>query len=105
MPTMQRDVFAALEDPTRRRILTLLADDDMPVGELTGHFRISRPAVSRHLRVLRESGLVLEKRVGRERVYSLRAKPLQEVRMWIAQFDRFWAVRLKNLKSRLDDVR
>ncbi len=99
-----RDVFSAIEDPTRRKILTLLADDAMPVGELTGHFDISRPAVSRHLRVLRETGLVSEKREGRERVYSLRASPLQEIRLWIAHFDRFWAVKLKNLKSRALDA-
>jgi len=101
MPKSRRDVFAAINDPTRREILRLLADDALPVGELAEHFRISRPAVSKHLRVLRESGLVREERQGRERVYSLSARPLQEVRIWITQFDRLWAVRLKRLKPRV----
>jgi DNA-binding transcriptional ArsR family regulator len=100
MPKSPRDVFSAIDDPTRRKILSLLAEGDMPVGELTGHFAISRPAVSRHLRVLRETGVVSEQRHGRERVYSLRARPLQDVRLWIAQFDRFWAVKLKTVKIR-----
>jgi DNA-binding transcriptional ArsR family regulator len=101
----ERDVFSAINDPTRREILRLLADDPLAVGELSSHFRISRPAVSKHLRVLRESGLVEEKRKGRERIYSLSSKPLQEVRMWIAQFDRLWAVKLKNLKHSLHERR
>lgn len=100
MPTSPRDVFSAIDDPTRRKILSLLAEGDMPVGGLTGHFAISRPAVSRHLRILRETGVVSEKRRGRERVYSLRARPLQDVRLWVAQFDRFWAVKLKHVKIR-----
>ena len=100
MPKAPRDVFSAIDDPTRRKILSLLADDDTPVGALAGHFAISRPAVSRHLRILREAGLVSEKRRGREHVYSLRAGPLQDVRLWITRFDRFWAVRLKNVKVR-----
>lgn len=101
----ERDVFSAINDPTRREILRLLADNALAVGELTDHFHISRPAVSKHLRVLRESGLVEEKRHGRERIYSLSSKPLQEVRMWIAHFDRLWAVKLKNLKTSLQDRR
>jgi DNA-binding transcriptional ArsR family regulator len=105
MPKTPRDVFSAIDDPTRRKILSLLADRAMPVGLLTDHFVISRPAVSRHLRVLREIGLVDERREGRERMYSLRARPLQDVRMWVAQFDRFWAVKLKNLKPRSLDAR
>jgi DNA-binding transcriptional ArsR family regulator len=105
MPKSRRDVFAAINDPTRREILRLLADDALPAGELSEHFRISRPAVSKHLRVLRESGLVREERQGRERVYTLSASPLQEVRMWITQFDRLWAVRLKRLKPRVSNDR
>lgn len=98
MPKIERDVFSAINDPTRREILTLLSGGARPVSALSEHFRISRPAVSKHLRVLRELGLVQEKRSGRERVYSLSATPLQEVKMWIAQFDRHWALKLKNVK-------
>jgi DNA-binding transcriptional ArsR family regulator len=95
----ERDVFCAISDPTRREILCMLADNPLPVGAMTRHFRISRPAVSKHLRVLREMGLVREERKGRERIYSINSRPLQEVRMWIAQFDRLWAVKLKNVKT------
>ncbi|MDH3215489.1 MAG: metalloregulator ArsR/SmtB family transcription factor [Candidatus Krumholzibacteria bacterium] len=90
-----------IADPTRRAILELLATDAMHVSALTQHFGISRPAVSRHLRVLSQANLVAKSRVGRKRFYSLRPRQLQEVRMWIARFDRLWGVKLKNLKSDL----
>ena len=95
-----RDVFTAVADPIRRRILELLAGDDLPVNRLCDRFEVSRPAVSRHLRVLRDAGLVTEFKIGRERLYALNPGPLQAVRMWIAHFDRFWDVRLRSLKPR-----
>ena len=104
MPDTPRDVFEAIADPTRREILALLASAAMHVGELSQHFELSRPAISRHLRVLREADLVRERKVGRQRLYALRPWPLRDVRMWIAHFDQFWGVKLKNLKSRLEDV-
>ena len=102
MPTHNRDVFHAVADPTRREILELLATADMPVHQLARHFNISRPAISAHLRVLREAHLVNEHKSGRERVYSLTPGPLREVRIWIAYFDPCWDLRLKRLKTHLN---
>jgi DNA-binding transcriptional ArsR family regulator len=76
--------FAALGDPTRCRIVELLADGAMPVHALAGRFDISRPAISRHLRVLREAGIVREEKMGRENLYALRREQLGPARDWIA---------------------
>ncbi|WP_052731925.1 ArsR/SmtB family transcription factor [Devosia geojensis] len=76
--------FAALGDPTRCRIVELLAGEAMPVHALAGRFDISRPAISRHLRVLREAGIVREEKMGRENLYALRREQLGPARDWIA---------------------
>jgi DNA-binding transcriptional ArsR family regulator len=95
------DVVAALADPTRRRILELLVDGDVPAGELAESFPVSRPAVSRHLRVLREAGLV-EVRVDRQRrLYSLNAQPLAELDEWLAPYRRLWSQRLDALDTEI----
>ncbi len=78
--TDDRDVFQALADPTRRAILTLLRQGSQPVGSIARDFPISRPAISRHLRILREAELVSEIKIGRNRLYELNAGPLQERR-------------------------
>jgi DNA-binding transcriptional ArsR family regulator len=79
---------AAIADPVRREILELLHARAEPAGEIASRFTISRPAVSRHLRVLREAGLVRDELVGRQRVYSIDPAPLREVARWIGQFER-----------------
>ena len=81
-----RDVFQALADPTRRAILTLLQHGSQPVGSIARDFPISRPAISRHLRVLREAELVSEIKVGRNRLYELNAGPLKNVDDWLAHY-------------------
>jgi DNA-binding transcriptional ArsR family regulator len=86
---------AAIADPIRRRVLELVRDAEVPAGEIAAHFPVSRPAVSRHLRVLREAGLVQERRVGRERLYRADPEPLAELRAWL---DGYWAGRLDALK-------
>ncbi len=91
------DAFAALADPTRRRLLELLRTRDRPVYELAEVFQVSRPAVSQHLRVLLDAGLVLEARHGRERRYRLRASPLRDIFRWVQQYERFWDARLARL--------
>jgi DNA-binding transcriptional ArsR family regulator len=91
------DVFHAIADPTRRRILELLARGERTVSQLVRAFRISQPSVSEHLRVLRESGLARARPVGRMRVYGLDARRLREVAEWVAVFDRFWEERLESL--------
>ena len=86
----------ALGDPTRRRIFELLQAGPRAVGELAGELPVSRPAVSQHLRVLKEAGLVTERRAGTRRIYRLDPKGLGELR---AYFDRFWTVALENFEA------
>lgn len=95
----------ALADPTRRRIVELLAERDRDAGEIASHFRVSRPAVSRHLRVLREHGLVQARSVAQRRVYSLDPEPLEEIDAWLAKYRRFWANRLDALDVQLRRAR
>lgn len=92
---------SAIADPVRREILTLLHGTRLTAGELAGRFEISRPAVSRHLRVLRESGLVRAELVGRQRYYALDPAPLTELAEWIARFDTAsaWEHRLDALET------
>ncbi len=89
------DAAAAIADPIRRRVLELVRDEELPAGEIAAQFPVSRPAVSRHLRVLREARLVRERRVGRERRYRADPEPLAELRAWL---DDYWAGRLEALK-------
>jgi DNA-binding transcriptional ArsR family regulator len=90
------EAAAAIADPIRRRVLELVRDAEVPAGELAGHFEVSRPAVSRHLRVLREAGLVRERRDGRLRLYRADPEPLSELREWL---ERYWDERLEALRS------
>ena len=94
----ESDVFQALADPTRRAILTLLRQGSLPVGGIAGDFPISRPAISRHLRILREAELVTEIKVGRNRLYELNAGPLKSVDDWLAHYRHMWQHKLRNLK-------
>jgi DNA-binding transcriptional ArsR family regulator len=100
--TGANDVYRAIADPTRRSILELVARDERAVGELAAAFPISQPAVSQHLRVLREAGLIADRRVGRRRVYRARPQALAEVRDWLAHYERFWTARLDALGAHLD---
>lgn len=97
-------VLHALADPTRRALLGLLAEAEQPVNALAAPFAMSRPAVSQHLRVLRDAGLVVERRVGRERLYRLDPTPLAEVRDWLRRYDRFWGERLDALGDYLEEA-
>jgi DNA-binding transcriptional ArsR family regulator len=97
------DVFRAIADPTRRAILDRLRAGPANAGDLASDFRQSRPAISKHLRVLRESRLVSEERVGRERVYSLDPVPLQRVAGWVEGYRSFWHTSLSHLKRYLEE--
>jgi len=101
--TVQRDVFQALADPTRRAILELLRDGSQAVGSIARDFPVSRPAISRHLRILREAELVSEIRVGRNRLYELNAAPLKSVDDWLAHYRHMWQHQLRNLKRFVED--
>jgi DNA-binding transcriptional ArsR family regulator len=99
------DVFRAIADPTRRAILDRLRAGPAPVNALASEFEQSRPAISKHLRVLREARLVTEQRSGRERLYELRPLPLQQVAGWVEGYRGFWQVSLTNLKRMLEEER
>jgi DNA-binding transcriptional ArsR family regulator len=96
------DVYDAIADPTRRRIIDLLRDRELPVNTLAESFRVSRPAISQHLGVLRRAELVRERRVGRERRYRLDALGLREVATWLGRYERFWTTRLRKLGQYLE---
>jgi DNA-binding transcriptional ArsR family regulator len=96
------DVFAAIADPTRRRVLDLLRAGEQPAGALAGAFQqLSQPAMSRHLRVLREAGLVHMRPEQQRRVYSLRADGLAELDAWLANYRVFWSQQLDALEQHL----
>jgi DNA-binding transcriptional ArsR family regulator len=96
------DVFRAIADPTRRAILDRLRAGPANAGALAADFRSSRPAISKHLRVLREARLVIDLRVGRERVYSVDPVPLQSVVGWLEGYRTFWQSSLAQLKRNLE---
>lgn len=97
----ESDVFTAISHPARRHMLDLLAVADCSVNAIAGHFKMSRPAVSQHLRVLLDSGLVTEQRHGRERRYHFVPDGLGSVREWIAQYEQFWDDHLERLQKLL----
>lgn len=97
-----RDVFLAVSDPTRRAILDRLRRGSAPVNDLVSGFRVSRPAISRHLRVLRSARLVREKREGRQRIYQLEPDGIQEVAAWAEEYRKFWQHNIASLKRHLE---
>jgi DNA-binding transcriptional ArsR family regulator len=99
------EALEALADPTRRRIVELLAEGERSAGELAAQFPVSRPAISRHLRVLRERRLVRAREQGTQRLYSLEAAPLVELDDWLDRYRPFWAQRLDALELELKRAR
>lgn len=95
------NALEALADPTRRHIVELLTEGERAAGEIAAEFRTSRPAVSRHLRVLREHGLVHAREDGRRRLYALEPEPLAELDAWLARYRRFWVNRLDALETEI----
>lgn len=96
-------VFAAVSNPTRRRILDMLSEGGRPAGDLVETFSsLPQPAVSRHLKVLREAGLVEVSPRAQQRVYSLRPERLRELDEWVSHYREFWPERLDSLESHLD---
>ena len=96
--------FEVLAEPNRRRILDLLRDGERSVGELVELIRISQPGVSKHLRVLRQAGLVTVRIDAQRRWYRLRPEPLTEIDTWIEPYRRYWAGRLDALEAHLDSA-
>lgn len=100
----QRDaIFRALADPTRREILSILRGCQQTVGEIAGNFRMSRPAVSKHLRLLRSAGLVMTRQEGTSRHCRLNAEPLRAVNDWLRDYALFWGESLQSLKSYMEE--
>ena len=91
--------FQALADPTRRAVLDLLRQGSQPAGQIARAFTVSRPAISKHLRLLRRAHLVSEQREGRHRVYKLNPGPLKAVHTWLEHYRGFWNTNLSNLKT------
>jgi DNA-binding transcriptional ArsR family regulator len=102
-PAHGEAVFRALADPTRRKILGLLRVSGRSVGELAGNFPISRPAISKHLRLLRSAGLVVSHRRGTTRICELNAQPLRAVNDWLHDYQRFWQGNLRRLKQFVEE--
>jgi DNA-binding transcriptional ArsR family regulator len=100
---MTATTFDVLADPSRRRILDLLLEGPRPVGELTERLGLSQPGTSKHLRVLRDAGLVAARKDAQRRVYELRPEPLAEIAAWLEPFRREWAGRLDALERHLDE--
>jgi DNA-binding transcriptional ArsR family regulator len=94
--------FDVLAEPARRRILDLVRERPRPVGELVDALGLSQPGVSKHLRVLREAGLVLVRQEAQRRFYELRPQPLMEIDAWLAPYRRFWGGRPRALERHLD---
>lgn len=99
------DAFNAVAEPRRRQILDLLAGGERPVGELVDQLGLAQPLVSKHLRVLREVGLVQVRDVGRQRLYRLDARPLKPIHDWVRAYERTWEARFTQLDAVLDDLR
>jgi DNA-binding transcriptional ArsR family regulator len=99
----EADVFRAIADPTRRAILDRLRLGQAPVNDLAAGFHMSRPAISKHLRILRAASLVSERREGRQRLYQLHPGPLRDVAAWIDNYQLFWRQNLNNLKRFVEE--
>jgi predicted transcriptional regulator len=99
---VKHDVFQAIADPTRRAMLQLLANKNLPISEITAHFPISRTAVVKHLHILSEAQLVQGTKVGREKIYQLHPEPLVEVKDWLSFYEQFWSNKLALLKYQME---
>ena len=98
------DTFEVLAEPNRRRILDLLRASERPVGDLVRELSVSQPAISKHLRVLRDAGLVEARAMGQQRIYRVRHEPLAAIDAWLEPYRRSWPSRLDDLGRHLDEM-
>ena len=96
---MRRDVFQAISDPTRRSIIGLVARQTLNLNEVAAHFDISRPAISKHIKILTECGLVRIRKEGRERYCQAHLQSLGRVSEWVEQYRFFWTIKLNDLEN------
>ncbi len=101
---MRRDVFQAIADPTRRAIINMLAHKSLNLNAVAEHFDVSRPAISKHVRILTECGLIVIRQQGRERYCQARLEKLNEVSDWVEQYRRFWNAKLDALEDYLGEL-
>ncbi len=101
---MRRDVFQAIADPTRREIISLLAQSPMNINAVSDRFLTSRAAISKHLKILTECGLVVIEQQGRERICEAQPEKLREVSDWVEQYRQFWNEKLDSLERYLTDI-
>lgn len=101
---LNKDIYSAVADPTRRKLLRMLADaGELPLHEMTVHFQMGRTAVSKHLAILKEAGLVTSVKVGRETRYRLNAAPLQEIEEWVSYYRKYWTDRFALLNRLVEE--
>ncbi|CAH0232875.1 Transcriptional repressor SdpR [Peribacillus sp. Bi96] len=97
------DVFQAIADPTRRKVLQLLSEGELPISEITSHFSMSRTAVAKHLHILSEAELVSGRKIGREKRFRLQPEPLTELKQWLSFYEKFWDNKLSILKHVIEN--
>lgn len=103
MATQTLDVFQVIADPSRRQILQLLSKDSLTINSLAENFEMSRPAVSKHIKILNNAGFISIQNIGRERYCMLKQDGFSELQAWISYFDNFWISKLKNLETLLNN--
>ena len=101
---MRRDVFQAIADPTRRQIINLVAHRSLNLNSVAEQFDVSRPAISKHIKILTECGLIMMKKEGRERFCEAKLEKLNEVSEWVEKYKEFWETRLDALEMYLDKL-
>ena len=101
---MRRDVFQAIADPTRRAIINMIAHQSLNLNSVAEQFDISRPAISKHIKILTECGLIVIKQQGRERFCEAKLETLNEVSDWVEQYKQFWTAKLDSLEIYLDEL-
>ncbi|PKG25579.1 ArsR/SmtB family transcription factor [Niallia nealsonii] len=99
----KHDVYQAIADPTRRKVMELLAKQDLAITDIAEQFPISRTAIVKHLHILSEAKLVTSKKAGREKLYTLSSEPLADVKEWISYYERFWENKLSMLKHLVEN--
>jgi DNA-binding transcriptional ArsR family regulator len=97
------DVFQVVGDPSRRKMLMLLAEEKLTINSLADHFDMSRPAVSKHVKILNQAGFISIEDVGRERYCALKRNGFDELKTWVSFFDKFWVSRLNKLETLLNN--
>ncbi|MHC0038219.1 ArsR/SmtB family transcription factor [Pseudoneobacillus sp. C159] len=95
---VKHDVFQAIADPTRREVIRLLSEEEMPISAITSHFPMSRTAIAKHLQILSQAEIVCGRKVGREKRYRLQPESLLELKHWLSYYEQFWNNKLTKLK-------